>query len=95
MGDIVGVADNGFQFVSNYTWEYVYRPEEERNYMLPVLNVTKMVGVNFASIFPDCYRFIFLEVWLYWEGIYISVGKDFNNLLLSFLFSQMQSAKKF
>jgi hypothetical protein len=63
--------------------------------MLPVLNVTKMVGINFASIFPDCYEFIFMQVLSYWQGIYIGAGKDYNNLLLSFLFSQMSNAKKF
>ena len=55
--------------------------------MLPVLNVTKMVGINFASIFPDCYKFIMLEVGGYALTLYESVGNDFNNLLLSFLFS--------
>ena len=60
IADLVGFIDNIHQFMSNYTWEYVYKPIEERNYMLPVLNVTKMVGINFASLFPDCYKFVFL-----------------------------------
>jgi len=46
--------------------------------MLPVLNLTKMIGVNFASAFPDCYKFIFLEILKYWESIYIAVNYDFN-----------------
>jgi len=74
----VEVIDNAFQFESNYTWEWLYRPKEERNYMLPILNVTKMISINFANIFPDCYQFVALEIGLYWEGIYLAVNKDFN-----------------
>ena len=63
--------------------------------MLPVLNLTKMIGVNFANIWPDCYSFVFVEILKYYQGIYIDAGVDFENLLLSFLFSQMSNAKKF
>jgi len=93
--DIIGVIDNGYQFVNNYTFEFTYKPEEQRNFMLPVLNITKMVGVNFANIFPDCYELVALEMYKYFLTIYINAGEDFNNLLLSFLFSQMSNAKKF
>ena len=87
INDIVGTIDNFYQFQSNYTWEFWYQPVDNRNYLLPILNVTRMIGINFASAFPDCYTFTVLEIGTYAQGIYTNVNKDFNTLLLSFLFS--------
>jgi len=84
---VVYFIDDMAHFRNNFTKEFFFTPADERIYMYPVISFTEIIGRNFSQIPPQCYEFMFVEVFDYATSMYVAMESDFNTLLLSFLFS--------
>ena len=49
---LIDANDDVTQFRNNYTLETLYIPPEERRYVYPVMNFTKMISEQFSNIPP-------------------------------------------
>ena len=92
LNTLIAFNDDWTQFGNNWTLETQYISPEERRYVYPLMNFTKMINEQFSYIPPYCYKFILVEVWNWGTDLYESMENDFNFLLISFLFTQMGNA---
>lgn len=62
--------------------------------IMPLLSVTKLLGTNFADAFPYCWATTdeFID---YVMNLYEGSQRDFNKLLISYLFTQMGYAQNY
>lgn len=84
---LIGFNDDLTQLRNNYTVETQFIQGEDRRWMYPLLNVTAMLAEDFAEIFPYCYRFFGIQIYKYYDELYNAMQRNFNTLLISFLFS--------
>lgn len=84
---VIDFNDDYVQFQNNYTLETMYTAPDDRRYVYPAMNFTKMISEQFSYIPPYCYEFFFIEVYDWWNDLYESMQYDFNFLLISFLFT--------
>jgi hypothetical protein len=92
--NIFAFIDDWTQFQNNYTYETEYVKPEDTRYVYPPLNFTGMWAAE-ASVVPAyCWDFG-TEVLVYIDTLYTQMGRDFNMLLISFLFTQMGNAARF
>jgi len=54
---------------------------------MPLLNITKLIGTSVAKLVPDCYEFIFIQFLDYERAFFEKVNGNWNDLILSFLFT--------
>ena len=59
------------------------------------MNFTKMLHDDFSDILPQCFQFVGFQVVDYCDQLYTDMGRDFTELLVSFLFTQMGNANRF
>lgn len=92
--NIFAFLDDWTQYKNNYTFENEHVAPAEKRFVYPPLNFTGMWAAE-ASVIPG-YCFAFgMEVWKWVDQLYEQMGRDFNTLLISFLFTQMGNAARF
>ena len=69
------------------TFETEYTAPQDRRYIYPLMNFTKMIAEQYSFIPPYCYKFTWIEVYRWGLELYASMQNDFNFLLISFLFT--------
>lgn len=84
--NIVYAIDENTIFENNFTYEVLYTATEQIRPINPLLSFTETLGGNFSESFPNCYK-TSEEIFDFWYALWINVNYDFNNLLISFLFS--------
>jgi hypothetical protein len=93
--ELIAYNDDRVQFWNNVTFETMYTAPEDRRFIYPAMNFTKMIFEHVSFVPVYCYQFVFVEVYKYWLKLYLDMENDFNFLLISFLFTQMGNAPKF
>lgn len=70
------------------TIEFQYRTVDTFKPVHPMLKVTELFGTNFSNIWPQCWDTTY-EFIQYVTELYEGANRDFNTLLISYLFTQM------
>jgi len=83
--------DDTTQYENNQTLETQHIVAEDIRPFYPLINFTGMIADGFADAVPHCMGFG-LEFYDFWAALYISMGNNFNTMLISFLFTQMGNA---
>lgn len=65
-----------------------------QSFLSPILNITGLIGDNFADSIPNCYQF-FSSVNTVESARWVKFNKSWLNLILAFLFNQMGNALEF
>jgi hypothetical protein len=85
---IIDTYDDYIDTRNNLTIETKYKTLEEFQPIFPILKITELFGTNFADIWPYCWDTTY-EFIVYVRDLYINANRDFNTLLISYLFTQM------
>lgn len=92
--NLVYFVDEVIIFENNATYETLYTETAARRPIFPSISFTQAVGGNFSEVFPNCYK-TGEEVYDFTYALWVNVLESFNNLLISFLFTQMTYAIRY